>query len=132
MPKGVPHGEFNQNVIRHKTGLLNLAAELGNIVEFHSKRRGTKICMIELTGTLKERLDEAIRLSYTDVSEEELEHFRSVYEKAKIELLPSAVEFYKQYGGIFRNYYLVLSKPEYNKDIYLDFYTDSQYKEENI
>ena len=36
MPKGVPHGEFpmesfNQNVIRHKTGLLNLAAELGNI-----------------------------------------------------------------------------------------------------
>ena len=32
MPKGVfPMESFNQNVIKHKTGLLNLAAELGNI-----------------------------------------------------------------------------------------------------
>ena len=31
--------------------------------------------MIELTGTLKERLDEAIRLAYTDVNEEELKHY---------------------------------------------------------
>ena len=88
--------------------------------------------MIELIGTLKERLNEAIRLSYTDVTQEELEHFRSVYEQAKIELLPSAVEFYKQYGGVFRNYHLVVSKPEYNHDVYLAFYTDSQYEEENI
>ena len=88
--------------------------------------------MIELTGTLKERLDEAIRLSYTDVTKNELAHFRSVYKKAKIELLLSAVEFYKRYGGVFRNYHLVLSKPEYNNDVYLAFYTDFQYKEENI
>ena len=73
--------------------------------------------MINLTGTLKERLNEAIRLSYTDVTEKELEHFRSVYEKAKIELLPSAVEFYKRYCGVFRNHHLVLNKPEYNNDV---------------
>ena len=31
MPTEFPMSSFNQNVIKHKTGLLNLAAELGNI-----------------------------------------------------------------------------------------------------
>ena len=31
MPKEFPMENFNQSVIKHKTGLLNLAAELGNI-----------------------------------------------------------------------------------------------------
>ena len=31
MPKEFPMNSFNQNIIKHKTGLLDLAAELGNI-----------------------------------------------------------------------------------------------------
>lgn len=31
MPTEFPMQSFNQNVIKHKTGLLNLAAKLGNI-----------------------------------------------------------------------------------------------------
>ena len=55
--------------------------------------------MIELTGSLKERLDEAIRLAHTDVSDEEIEHFRSLYKKAQIPLLPSAEDFYNSTFG---------------------------------
>ena len=78
--------------------------------------------MLELTGTLKERLDEAIRLAHTDVTEEELAHFRSLYAKAKIPLLPSAEAFYRQYGGVFRNHYIVLTDAQFNKDVSLNFY----------
>ena len=80
--------------------------------------------MITLTGTLKERLDQAIRLSNREVSTEEIEHFRYIYDKAGIRLLPSAVEFYRQYGGVFRKHYLVLNKPEYNREVYLGFFAD--------
>lgn len=80
--------------------------------------------MIELKGTLKERLDEAIRLAYTEVNEEELNHFRSIYEKAQIHLLPSAEAFYRQYGGVFRKHYMVLTNPIYNRDVYLSCYAD--------
>ncbi len=31
VPREFPMKNFTQNVIKHKTGLLNLAAELGNI-----------------------------------------------------------------------------------------------------
>ena len=31
MPTEIPMESFNQNVIKHKTGLLNVTAELGNI-----------------------------------------------------------------------------------------------------
>ena len=88
--------------------------------------------MIELTGTLKERLDEAIRLTRAEVSEEELAHFREIYRKAKIALLPSAEELYKQYGGVFRKQYLFLDEPRYNRDVYLDFYADSSDSEQEV
>ena len=81
--------------------------------------------MIALTGTLKERLDEAIRLAYTEVSEEELKHFRSIYEKAQIHLLPSAEAF-------FRKYYLVLNDPKYNRDVSLACYADISDSEEEV
>lgn len=88
--------------------------------------------MIELTGTLKERLDQAIRLTHAEVSEEELVHFRDIYRKAGIALLPSAEEFYRQYGGVFRKQYLFLDEPRYNRDVYLDFYADGSDSEEEI
>ncbi|MBQ6492601.1 MAG: hypothetical protein IJI92_01865 [Erysipelotrichaceae bacterium] len=81
--------------------------------------------MIRLNGTLKERLDQAIRMSYTGVTSIEFNHFRHIYSTAGIRLLPSAEEFFKHYGGVFRNYYLVLSDPSYNDDFHFDFYADS-------
>ncbi|MBE6908907.1 MAG: hypothetical protein E7474_04790 [Ruminococcaceae bacterium] len=88
--------------------------------------------MIELTGTLKERLDQAIRLTRVEVSEEKLAHFRAVYRRAGIALLPSAEEFYRQYGGVFRKQYLFLDEPRYNRDVYLDFYADSSDSEGDV
>ena len=80
--------------------------------------------VIILIGTKKERINEAFRLSYTDVGKGEHEHFCNIYEKVGIRLLPAAESFYKQYGGVFRNHYVELDKPEFNKDLILFFYAD--------
>lgn len=32
-PRNIPMASLNQNVIKHKIGLLNLAAELGNVTK---------------------------------------------------------------------------------------------------
>ena len=57
--------------------------------------------MIELKGTLIERLNEAVRLVCTPVSEEEVAGFIALYKKAGVELLPSAIDYFKQYGGAY-------------------------------
>ena len=86
--------------------------------------------MFELKGTLIERLNEAIKLVCTPVSDEEVAGFIALYKKAGIELLPQAIGFYKQYGGAYRNSYIMLTNPEYNKEISLncfDTITDFYY-----
>ena len=80
--------------------------------------------MIRLSGTLMERLDEALRLTNTGVSEESLDRFRRVYDIAQIPLLPSALDFYKAYGGVFREQYLVLRDAIYNGEVFFTFYAD--------
>lgn len=80
--------------------------------------------VIELSGTRLERIEEAFRRAYTDVSEQEIEHFHEVYEKAGIPLLPAAERLYERYGGVFRNHYIELDEPIYNNDIFLFFYAD--------
>ena len=78
----------------------------------------------QLSGTKIEKLRQAMRLAYTDVSEEELEHFRTVYRENGIILLPTAEEFYRRYGGVFRDHYVILDDPRYNSDLWLCFYAD--------
>ena len=112
--------------IKHSAGSLERAIEIGqeclnNLSPEPKKEMGE---VIELTGTKKERLDEAFRMAYTDVSDNELEHFREVYEKVGIRLLPAAERLYKDYGGVFRNHYINLDAPEYNSDLFLLFYAD--------
>ena len=75
--------------------------------------------MIELTGTLLERLEQAVRLVCTEVSQEEVDGFIALYRKAGVKLLPSAIEFFKQYGGAYRNSYIMLTDPKYNQEISL-------------
>ena len=53
--------------------------------------------MIELNGTLKERVEEAIRLVCTEVTPEEVDNFCALYEKAGIKLFPASIEFFKKY-----------------------------------
>ena len=71
-----------------------------------------------------ERLDEALSLTNIGVSEESLDRFRRIYGKAQIPLLPAALDFYKAYGGEFRDQYLVLSDPIYNGEVFFTFYAD--------
>ena len=80
--------------------------------------------MLELTGTLKERLDQAIRLSNAGVTEEQVLHFREVYKKAQIPLLPAAEAFYVKYGGVFKKGYIALADPRYKKEICFGFAAD--------
>jgi len=54
---------------------------------------------IELTGTREERWKQAVRLAYTDVTDEELENFHTVYKEAGINILPSAEEIVKDQIG---------------------------------
>ena len=78
--------------------------------------------MIEVKGSLKERIDEAVRLVCAPVSEEEVASFVAFYEKASIRLLPSAIEFFRKYGGFYHGSYIMLKDPTFNKEIYLDCY----------
>ena len=112
--------------IKHTADSLGRAIEIGQeCLNSLSPKPQKEICKaIELTGTKKERLDEAFRLAYTDVSNQELDHFREVYEKVGIRLLPTAERLYKQYGGVFRNHYIELDEPIYNNDIILFFYAN--------
>ncbi len=80
--------------------------------------------MIELKGTLRERVEEAVRLVCTEVSEEEVENFRALYEKAGIRLFPASVEFFRKYGGAYRNSYIMLSDPKYNKEICINCFSN--------
>ncbi len=88
--------------------------------------------MIELKGTLKERLEKAVSLVCTEVTEEEVAGVISLYEKAGIKLLPSAIDFFRQYGGAYRSSYIMLKDPAYNTDISLNCYeilTDFYYSD---
>ncbi len=112
--------------IKHTADNLERAIEIGqeclnNISPAPQKETGK---VIELTGTKKERIDEAFRLAYTDVNDRQLEHFREIYKKVGILLLPAAERLYKRYGGMFRDHYIELDAPEYNNDIFLFFYAD--------
>ena len=73
-----------------------------------------------MKGTLIERLNEAVRLVCTPVSEKEVAGFISLYKKAGIEPLPSAINYFRQCGGAYRNSYIVLTDPRRNKDISLN------------
>lgn len=112
--------------IKHTADSLERAIEIGqeclnNISPAPKMETGKAI---ELTGTKKERINEAFRLAYTVVSDQELGHFREVYEKVGIPLLPAAERVYKRYGGVFRHHYIELDEPVYNNDIFLFFYAD--------
>ena len=112
--------------IKHTADSFERAIEIGqeclnNISPVPKMETGKAI---ELTGTKKERIDEAFRLAYTDVSDQEMKRFREVYEKVGIRLLPAVERLYKRYGGIFRNHYIELDQPEYNGDVFLFFYAD--------
>lgn len=82
--------------------------------------------MIRLTGTLKERLDMAIRIAHTDLSENEYKRCLEFYKMAGIKLLPSAEAFIKKYGGVFRDHFIVLYEPAYtdlrNRQIFFECY----------
>lgn len=78
--------------------------------------------MIELQGTLIERLEQAISLVCSEVTNEEIERFYAIYEKAGIKPSPSAVEFFKKYGGAYRNRHIVLPDPKRNRDIFIKCY----------
>lgn len=112
--------------IKHTADSLGRAIEIGQecLNSLSPKPQKGTCKAIELTGTKKERLDEAFRLAYTDVSNQELDHFREVYEKVGIRLLPAAERLYKHYGGVFRNHYIELDEPIYNNDIILFFYAN--------
>jgi hypothetical protein len=112
--------------IKHIADSLERAIEIGQeYLNNLSPNPQKETCrVIELSGTKKERIAEAFRLAYTDVSDQELQHFREVYEKVGIRLLPAAERLYEQYGGVFRNYYLELDEPIYNNDVFLLFYAN--------
>ena len=98
--------------IKHTTDCLERAIEIGQecLNNLSPKPQKEMYQAIELTGTKKKRIDEAFRLAYTDVSDQEIKHFREVYEKVGIRLLPAAERLYEQYGGVFRNHYIELDE----------------------
>ena len=53
------------------------------------------------------------------VTQEEVDNFCDLYDKAGVKLLPSAIDFFIQYGGAYRDSYIMLTDPAYNKEISL-------------
>lgn len=78
--------------------------------------------MTELQGTLIERLEQAVKLVCSEVTDEETERFYEIYEKAGIKPSTSAVEFFKKYGGAYRDNYIMLPDPKRNSDIFFKCY----------
>lgn len=78
--------------------------------------------MTELQGTLIERLEQAVKLVCSEVTDEETERFYEIYEKAGIKPSLAAVEFFKKYGGAYRDNYIMLPDPKRNSDIFFKCY----------
>lgn len=78
--------------------------------------------MIELKGTLTERLEAALSLVCAKVTEEQMEHFRDIYEQAGIKPSDAAAEFFGRYGGAYRENYIMLPDAKYNKAIFVRCY----------
>ena len=78
--------------------------------------------MIELQGTLIERLEQAVNLVCSEVTDEEFNHFLQIYENAGIKPSLSAIDFFKKYGGAYRDNYIMLPNPKYNADIFFKCY----------
>ena len=74
--------------------------------------------MTELKGKLLERLKQAVQLVCSEVTNEEIERFLGIYENAGIKPSLSAVEFFKKYGGAYRENYIMLPDPKHNTDIF--------------
>lgn len=87
--------------------------------------------MIKLEGTLIERLEKAVSLVCTEVTAEQLQHFYDIYEKVGIKPLEAAVEFFKKYGGAYRESYIMLSDPKYNTAVFFRCYGNDE-KSDNL
>lgn len=80
--------------------------------------------MKKLTGTLRQRIDEAIRLTRSAVNDEQCTCFCKFYAEAGEELLPAAISFYRNYGNCFKKHCFVFENSGYNKEFVFDFYFD--------
>lgn len=87
--------------------------------------------MIQLNGTLIERLETAVQLVCAAVTEEQVQHFHEIYRRAGIEPSAAAAEFFKKYGGAYRENYIVLPDPKYNKAVFFRCYGNDE-KTDNL
>lgn len=78
--------------------------------------------MTDLQGTLIERLEQAVRMVCPEVTDEEIGRFYEIYEKAGIKPSSAAAEFFKKYGGAYRDSYIMLPDPGSNADIFFKCY----------
>lgn len=80
--------------------------------------------MIELKGSLRERIDDAMRLASETVGSEEWNRFTALYAEAKVMLLSSAEDFYRKYGGAFSQMGFAFEDSGYNKEFVFSFFSD--------
>lgn len=73
--------------------------------------------MIELHGTLFEKLEQAIDMVCTEVTNEEIERFYVIYKNAGIKPSLAAVNFFKKLGGAYKDNYIMLPDPKHNAEI---------------
>lgn len=74
--------------------------------------------MTRLDGTLTERLDKAVELVCAGVTDEQVGHFYDIYRKAGVEPSEAAAEFFRKYGGAYRESYIMLPDPAYNTAVF--------------
>lgn len=82
--------------------------------------------MIELQGTLTERMEKAVALVCDEVTDAQVVHFHDIYTKAGISLSDAAVKFFKTYGGAYRSSYIVLSDPRYDQAVFFRCYGNDE------
>lgn len=82
--------------------------------------------MIELQGTLIERLEMAVQLVCADTTDEQMQHFHDIYEKAGVRPSAAAAEFFRKYGGAYRENYIMLPEPKYNKAVFFRCYGNDE------
>lgn len=83
--------------------------------------------MKKLTGSLRQRINEAIQLTHSAVDDEQCACFCKFYAEAGEEQLPAAMSFYRNYGNCFKKLCFVFENPGYNKEFVFEFYSDLPY-----
>ena len=79
---------------------------------------------MKLTGTIRERVELALKYAGFPMNADKIEYFRQFYAEADVELTEPALEFCRRYGVLFADTRLIFEDEADEREFYFDFYPE--------